>query len=124
MEGRENGKGWRSEGISGFLSLVATPLAGLGSRGCTCWIRKGEKPRLGWSWFLPFWWFQFTSGANQTELSMTGLEELVEDLGQTWLTGSGTTCLGAGGVTVRRRLTLPCSSINALLRDVEGWAGA
>lgn len=32
---------------------------------------------------------------------MTGLEELVEDLGQAWLTGSGTTCLGAGGVTVR-----------------------
>lgn len=25
---------------------------------------------------------------------------------------------------MRRCLTLPCSSINALLRDVEGWAGA
>ena len=127
--GGERGKGWRWEEIPGFLSLVPTPLSGLGSRGCTCWIRKGENPRLGWSWFLPFWWFQFTSGTNQTELSMTGPEELVEDLGQAWLTGSGTTCPGAGGVTViwlgPPTTTSPCPcSISALLRDVEGWAGA
>lgn len=77
-----------------FLSSVATPLAGLGSRGCTCWVWEGENRRLGWSWFLPSWWFQFTDGTSQTDLLMAGPEELVEGPDQRWSTGKGTAVLG------------------------------
>lgn len=76
---RRNRKGQKNpqgrlevERDTGFLPLVAIALTGLGSRGCTCWVREGENLRLGWSWFLASWWFQFTGGASQTDLLADG----------------------------------------------------